>query len=312
MRVLVVGGAGYVGDFLVNTLLIKGYEVVVFDNLMYADRYMKNVKFFNGDIRKPNDISKALAKYKPDYVIWAAALVGDQICANSEALAKEINVSAVKEFLWMYDGPCFFFSTCSVYGANNDILDENSPTDPLSIYASTKLEAEQEFLKRDNTLVYRLGTLLGLSGIDARPRMDLVGNALTLKAVNDKPITVFGGTQMRPLMSVKEVAHAVAHGMQKKLTGLYTIAESNMNIYDLAKLIKLLTSSNSEIIETQLAFEDMRNYKVDCSKLRSTGWSVLYPIDLAIKEFADIIRQKRIKNHEIELYYNGRYKFGTD
>jgi nucleoside-diphosphate-sugar epimerase len=100
--------------------------------------------------------------------------------------------------------------------------------------------------------------------------------------------------------------------MQKKLTGLYSIAESNINIRELAHLIKLLTSSNSEIVETELAFEDMRNYRVDCSKLRATGWSVLYPIDLAIREFAEVIKQQRIKDPDIELYYNGRYNFGTN
>jgi len=254
----------------------------------------------------------AIRQVKPDYVIWAAALVGDPICSNVPDMAYQINTSAAIDFLSIYSGPCFYFSTCSVYGANNDLLNEYSPTNPLSVYASTKLKAEQAFLERDNSLVYRLGTLLGLSGIDARPRMDLVGNALTLKAVNDLNITVFGGTQMRPLMSVKEVAHAVVHGIDKKLTGLYTIAEKNMNIRDLASLIRRVTLSRSIIVETDITFEDMRNYKVDCSKLRETGWSVLYPIDLAIKEFADTLRQNRIKDPNLGLYYNGRYEFGTN
>jgi len=307
MKVLVVGGAGYVGDFLVNTLLVKGYEVVVFDNLMYSDRYLKGVPFVYGDITDKDRLKEVIIASRADYVIWAAALVGDQLCAKDPVKSAQTNTEAVRNFVSVYDGPCFFFSTCSVYGANNDLLTEESPVAPLSVYAQTKLAAEQLLLERGNVLIYRLGTLLGLSGNDARPRMDLVGNALTLKAVNNQPITVFGGEQMRPLMSVKEVAHAVAHGMQKKLTGLYSIAEVNMNISELATRIKLLTGSRSEIVTTDIPFEDMRNYKVDCTKLKDTGWSVLYPIDLAITEFARVIKDNRIKNPSIELYYNGRY-----
>ena len=307
MRVLVVGGAGYVGDFLVNTLLVKGYDVIVFDNLMYSDRFFKPVKFIYGDITKPEQVRDAIIGRKIDYVIWAAALVGDALCAKDQEYTKTINVEAVRSFSKMYDGPCFFFSTCSVYGANNDLLDEESPVNPLSVYASTKLEAERILLERQNVLVYRLGTLLGLSGEDARPRMDLVGNTLTLKAVRDQPITVFGGEQMRPLMSVKEVAHAVSFGIDQKLTGLFTIAERNMNISELALEIKERTRSKSEIVITDIPFEDMRNYRVDCSKLRNTGWSTLYPIRLAIDEFAQTIRESRVKNADLNLYYNGRY-----
>jgi nucleoside-diphosphate-sugar epimerase len=307
MRVLVVGGAGYVGDFLVNTLLIKGYDVIVFDNLMYSDRFFKPVKFIYGDITKPEQVRDAIIGRKIDYVIWAAALVGDALCAKDPEYTKTINVEAVRSFSKTYDGPCFFFSTCSVYGANNDLLDEESPVNPLSVYASTKLEAERILLERQNVLVYRLGTLLGLSGEDARPRMDLVGNALTLKAVRDQPITVFGGEQMRPLMSVKEVAHAVCFGIDRKLTGLFTIAEKNMNISELATQIKARTDSKSEIVVTDIPFEDMRNYRVDCSKLKNAGWSTLYPIRLAIDEFAQTIRESRVKNADLNLYYNGRY-----
>ncbi len=307
MKILVVGGAGYVGDFLVNLLFAKGYHVTVFDNLMYTDRFMKEVNFIKGDITSVSEVKSALDKVKPDYVIWAAALVGDALCANEPYYTEKVNYNAVYDFANIYDGPSFYFSTCSVYGANNDLLDENSSVSPLSVYATTKLCAENILIKKKECLIYRLGTLLGLSGIDARPRMDLVGNQLTLKAIKNEPITVFGGEQMRPLLSVKEVAHAVIHGIEKKLTGLYTIAESNMNIADLAKLIKQETASDSEIIQTDIPFEDQRNYKVDCSKLKSTGWEVLYPINLAIREFAKVLREQRIKDPNLDLYYNGRY-----
>lgn len=312
MKVMVVGGAGYVGDFLVNTLITKGYKVIVVDNLMYSDRYLKEVRFINADVTDTFMMKAIVEGNKPDYVIWAAALVGDPICSSMPDKAFHINTKAVLDFMDIYDGPMFYFSTCSVYGANNEILDEESPVNPLSVYASTKLEAEKALLARGNVLVYRLGTLLGMSGIDARPRFDLVGNALTLKAMNNSPITVFGGEQMRPLMSVKEVAHAVAFGMQNKLTGLYNIAEVNMNISDLAILIKDITRSSSPIVTRDIQFEDMRNYKVDCSKLKATGWKVLYPINYAIAEFADIISSKRVKNPDHSLYYNGRYEWNLN
>ena len=115
-----------------------------------------------------------------------------------------------------------FFSTCSVYGAQDDILNETSPTDPLSVYASTKLEAEK-ILSDKNALIFRLGTLFGIGDSYSRIRMDLVVNVLTAKAINDKKLTVFGGRQFRPLLHVKDAARVIEESIRSENKGIYNL-----------------------------------------------------------------------------------------
>ncbi|HYK08931.1 MAG TPA: SDR family oxidoreductase, partial [Candidatus Eisenbacteria bacterium] len=176
-RVLVVGGAGYIGGAVTNTLLDRKIPFSVYDNLTYEQQYLKPVEFIFGDIRNTEKLKKILKKYS--HVIWLAALVGDGACAIKPELTKTINQDSLEWLSKNYEGRIIFTSTCSVYGANPDPVTEESPTKPLSVYAKTKLGAEG-FLKEKNALIFRLGTAFGIADTYSRTRMDLAINYMTM------------------------------------------------------------------------------------------------------------------------------------
>ena len=214
MKILVVGGAGYVGGVIVDLLLKKkNYNVTVFDNLLYEDSFRKDCNFINGDIRDKKFYQKNLNKF--DVIVWLAALVGDGACAINPALTDEINFQTLKRLCKIYNKKIVFISTCSVYGAQEGILSELSPVNPLSHYASSKLKCEK-LLKDKNSIIFRLGTLFGVSDNYSRIRMDLVVNTLSAKAFFEKKMSVFGGEQYRPLLHVKDVARAIEVAIKSK------------------------------------------------------------------------------------------------
>ena len=232
MKILVVGGAGYVGGVIVDLLLLKKkYDVTVYDNLLYEESYRKNCKFINGDIRDKKFYKSNLKKY--DVIVWLAALVGDGACSINPQLTDEINFQTLKKLCKVFNKRIIFISTCSVYGAQNGILSENSSVNPLSHYASSKLKCE-DILKNKNSIIFRLGTLFGISDNYSRIRMDLVVNTLSAKAFFEKKMSVFGGEQYRPILDVKDVAIAIADNIESKYVGIYNLANENTKLKPLS------------------------------------------------------------------------------
>ena len=186
-KVLVIGGAGYIGGITTDKLLDNGYDVTVFDNLIYESRFLKSCNFIFGDIRDTDSLIKIAKKF--DEIVWLAAIVGDGACSQSPELTIEINFNAIKQFMINSKRRIIYTSTCSVYGAQKGLLNEESAVNPLSLYASTKLQAE-EYVLANNGIVFRLGTLYGLGDKFSRTRLDLVVNVLTLKAVTQNRLTI--------------------------------------------------------------------------------------------------------------------------
>jgi len=303
MKILVVGGAGYVGGGIVDTLSEKN-EITVYDSLIYESAYRKDVNFIYGDIRDYKKVNSILNNF--DAVVWLAALVGDGACSINPTLTHEINSETVKNLVKNFNGKIIFLSTCSVYGAQEGVLDENSEVNPLSEYASSKLIAEK-YLEESDAIIFRLGTLFGISDQFSRIRLDLVVNILTTKALVDKKMSVFGGDQWRPLLHVKDVANAIEHNISSNTKGIFNLHYKNFKIIEIAEKIKEKISDVS-IETTPLPFQDARNYQVSSSKLKlETGFEASIELTQGIEEMYNLISSNRIKDINDPRYSNQNF-----
>ena len=301
-KILICGGAGYIGGYLTDLLKSKGYNVTVYDNLTYEGRFLKSVPFISGDIRDKKKLSQVLKNF--DTVIWLAALVGDPACALQPALSNEINFEATKWLAENYKGKIVFASTCSVYGINLNLIGEEAEPNPLSVYARTKLEAEKAIIKNSkNYLIFRLGTLFGSGDEHSRIRLDLVVNILTKKAVSGELLTITGKEQWRPLLHVKDVAEAIVFGIKRDIKGLYNLNYKNFRISDIGKEIAK-ASPGLKVKYMDLSYEDMRNYRVRSDKFRKYGWKPKYTIKDGIMEIAKVMKENRIKDPDDKIYSN--------
>lgn len=303
-KVLVVGGAGYIGGLTTNLLLKKGFQVTVYDNLMYEASFLKNCPFIYGDIRNTKKLVKLQSKY--DEIIWLAAIVGDGACSQDAKLTTEVNVNSLKQFLNKTKSRVIFTSTCSVYGAQNKLLTEKSKTLPLSLYAATKLEAEK-YVLQNGGLVLRLGTLFGLGDSYSRIRLDLVVNIMTLRALRDKKLTVFGGSQWRPVLAVKDVAEYLAEAVTTNLNGIYNLRYKNIKIIDIAQTIKSIFPK-IKIVKIKRKFEDLRNYRVSSKKAEKDFiFKPQTSIEEEVYKMKRLFKEHRIKKVDDNIYYNTHY-----
>lgn len=304
-KVLVTGGAGYIGSFVVNGLLDKGYEVVVLDALFYGEKGLesfvrrKGVTFIKGDITDPAKVEESLAGV--DKVIALAAIVGDPACSVNEEMTWKINYESVKLLtdLSIKHGVSrlVFASSCSVYGSNDKVkfLTEESELHPVSIYAETRILSEEYILSKKELIspvILRLSTVFGLS---PRMRFDLAINIMTAKAVSNGVIDVFGGNQWRPFVHVRDVANAFVMAMEaddQQVRGQVFNAgstDSNYQIEDIAKIIA------EEIPGTQInnnsSAIDQRNYNVIFDKIhKKINFKSQFSVRDGVREIAAWLR----------------------
>ncbi len=217
-HVLVIGGGGYIGSALLPKLLDSGYHVRLLDLLLFGTEPIAdvldhpNLEIVQADFRQVDEVVAAVRGM--DTLIHLGAIVGDPACALDEELTIEVNLMATRMIAEVAKGSgvkrFIFASTCSVYGASDEILDERSALNPVSLYARSKIASEKVLRKmaddRFAPVILRFGTIYGLSG---RTRFDLVVNLLAAKALIDKQITVFDGDQWRPFVHVDDAAQAV-------------------------------------------------------------------------------------------------------
>lgn len=301
MKVLVVGGVGYVGGAVTDLLLTTGHEIRVYDALLYEEVYRKKVPFFYGDVRDREKLHAHLAW--ADAVVWLAALVGDGACALNPDIALEINQRSAEWLARSYDGRIVFLSTCSVYGAQDAELDETSPVNPLSVYAVTKLEAEKALTGR-NAIIFRLGTLYGVGDLFSRIRLDLVVNTLVVRASTSNMIRVYGGDQFRPLLHVRDAAKAVVDNLDNACTGVFNLHKQNVRIIDLAYQVRN-HFPDVAIEQAEMKFQDARNYRVRSDKAsRAFGFRPTASIDEGIEEVKELVVNRRIRDVNNPRYTN--------
>ena len=256
-RVLVVGGAGYLGSALVPLLLQRGYRVRVLDSLLFGKESLKpvakhpNFELIAGDIRNIEIVVQAMRA--SDAVIDLAAIVGDPACEENPQLAAEINRAATRMLIDIGRGHgiqrFLLASTCSVYGASEFLMDERAKVAPVSFYAQTKVDSENLLLAAKCAdfcpTVLRLATLFGVS---PRPRLDLVVNLLTARAVRTGKITIFNGEQWRPFMHVYDAARAFVICLETNSPGLISGEIFNVGSYELNHRLCELAEKIAKII----------------------------------------------------------------
>ncbi len=315
MRVLITGGAGYVGSILSRKLLSKGYNVRVADALWYGKEpiqdYIKNENFelINIDIR--NLVETVRAMKDVDAVIHLASIVGMPASNIEPRTSEEINYLATKniaELCQLHNIETYIFaSTCSVYGSQpNQLISEKSKVDPLDYYAKQKYLSERAigWLNRAPTIL-RFGTLFGLS---PRMRFDLVINLFIAQALLNGKITVFGGNQYRPFLHVDDAAESLVFSLEKNLTGTYNVMSENFTILEAAKKIQSVMGCEIEIFNEN---EDKRNYKVSADKIKQMGFLSKKNIESAIDEISEAIKKGEIKDFMENKYSNYKTLFGS-
>jgi len=304
MKVLVVGGAGYIGGCLTDQLACAGYQPTVFDSLLYESRFLKDTPFIHGDVRDTDTLARIHTEYES--IVWLAALVGDGACAHDPELTYEVNFHSVKRFLERTKRRVLFPSTCSVYGAQDGLLDETCTPRPLSVYAETKLLAEKCVLDNGG-LVFRLGTLFGLGDRFSRMRLDLVVNVLTLKAVREGKITVFGGEQWRPIIAVKDVAAHFVEAVESTGSDVYNLGMTNVRISELGEVFrKMVPDLKVEVVQSK--FEDLRNYQVSTAKAeRAFRYRPTRTVEQEVRDMIKLLVEHRIKDPLDPVYYNAYF-----
>ena len=291
-KVLVTGGAGYIGSILVEYLLQMNCIVTVIDNFMFKQNSLnhlcdnKNLKIVNGDIRNPAHMAPLLRN--ADIIIPLAALVGAPLCNKDVVGADTTNKDAV---FWMLDRiskeqRIIMPTTNSAYGTNSEICTEESPLNPISKYAIDKVAVEEILMQRENSISYRLATVFGVS---PRMRTDLLVNDLTYRAVNDGYVIIFEGHFKRNYIHVRDVCEAFLHAIYQfdEMRGnIYNVGLSSANVskLELCEIIKKHVP-NFTIVEGDIKKDpDQRNYIVSNEKLEATGWYPAYTLDDGIEE----------------------------
>lgn len=291
-KVLITGGAGYLGSVLTELLLEYDYQVTVLDNIMYKQTSLlhlcndKNFTFIKGDVTDKH-LLQVLTK-EHDIIIPLAAIVGAPACDANQELATAINFTQIKNIVDVLrdDQKLLMPNTNSQYGSSDKIITEDSPFNPLSHYAVTKCEAENYIMQNKNGICLRLATVFGAS---PRMRTDLLVNDFTYRALTDGVLVLFQSHFKRNYIHVKDIALTFLFCIENydKLRGeVFNVglSDANLNKLELAETIKKYIT-NLVIIENDFDSDfDNRNYIVSNEKLESYGWKPKYSIDNGIEE----------------------------
>lgn len=294
IKVLVTGGAGYIGSVLVPDLLNWGYQVTVIDNFMYKQISLttsirnSNFKLVIGDVR-----DKALMKEeisKADVLIPLAAIVGAPACDRDPILARSINRDSI---LWLIkqlskDQRIIMPTTNSAYGSGeeNNFCDEHSPLNPLSLYAKDKVIVEQALMEFSNATSFRLATVFGLS---PRMRLDLLVNNFVYRAISDGFVIIFEGHFKRNYIHILDVVQAFNLALKNEVNfqgEIFNVglSEANISKLELCEMIKIVVPEFT-YLEAPLGKDpDQRNYVVSNSKIESLGFKPNVSLENGLEE----------------------------
>lgn len=293
-KVLVTGGAGYLGSTLVPELLAAGHKVTVLDNFMFSQASLnqvcsnKNFSIVKGDIRSESVMAPLIRD--ADVVIPLAALVGAPLCYLDPIGAKTTNHDAITLMIRLLSKEQIVLmpTTNSAYGTGdaNNFCTEDSPLRPISSYAIEKVAIEKELMQRENAISFRLATVFGMS---PRMRTDLLVNDFTYRAVNDKFVVLFESHFKRNYIHVKDVSRAFLHGINNfhKMKGeIYNVGLSDANVSkkELCEVIRKQVHDFLYIEAPVGKDPDQRNYIVSNKKIEATGYSTTFTLEDGIRD----------------------------
>ena len=289
---LITGGAGYLGSVLTEILLNKQYQVTILDNLLYKQTsvaplsHNPNLNFILGDVRN-EELLKSLVEYH-DVIIPLAAIVGMPACKENPQLAIDVNFKQVDNIVkWMRpDQKLIIPNTNSQYGSSSEIITEDSPFKPLSLYAETKCDAEKAVLDSGNGIVLRLATVFGMS---YRMRMDLLVQDFVYKAMTDGYLVLFESHFIRNYIHVRDVANTFLFMIENYFScnnNAFNVGLTSANCTKL-ELASTIQQFIPDLVIVENNFKqdfDQRNYMVSNNKLESQGWLPKFTLEDGIKE----------------------------
>lgn len=290
-KVLITGGAGYLGSVIAKRLLEEKFYVTVIDNLMYRQLSLlglfayDNFNFIHGDVRDDKFLKSQVSKH--DIIIPLAAIVGMDACNQRPKDAVDINYNQIKDIcdILSKDQQIIMPNTNSQYGSSKEIITEESPFKPLSLYARTKCDAEKLILDTAGVTL-RLATVFGVS---PRMRQDLLVNDFVYKALVDGYLVLFESHYKRNYIHVNDIANTflfVINNFEKCMSNTFNVGLSTANLSKLQLAEKIRNHvPNLVIYENDFAKDkDQRNYIVSNKKLEKLNWNALYDLDFGIKQ----------------------------
>ena len=305
MKVLITGGAGYVGTVLVPMLLDSGNEVTLIDNFMFGYTPVLHfasqpkLKIINADIRNEGVLCEHL-KGK-DIIIHLASIVGFPACARDESAAISTNVDSTKLIVDNISlGQILFYaSSGSSYGRVEEICTEEIPINPLTLYGRTKAESEEYIFNSKhgkNSIAFRFATVFGVS---PRLRLDLLVNDFVYKAVNDKIIVMYEGHFRRTFLHIKDAANSYIHMMNNlnSCSGkIFNVGSNDMNYTKKEVALAIQKKVRFELYEAGIGKDmDQRDYEVSYDKIRKTGYKTIIDLDTGINELLQVITFMKVR-----------------
>ena len=309
MKILVTGGAGYIGSVLVPRLLGDGHEVIVVDSFMYGQASLLDccvdtkLQIIRGDVRDARLISELLSKV--DAIFPLACLTGAPLCDKDPRMAEAVNHDAVKMIAERLASQqmLIFPSTNSGYGVGeaNIHCDEETPLRPVSLYGRLKVELEKYLLDRGDCVTFRFATLFGTS---PRMRLDLLVNDFTYRAVIDRFVVLFEPHFKRNYLHVRDGARAFQHALANydTMSGRpYNVGLSDANIskWELCEVIQKYVPDFTYLVAEVGKDPDQRNYIVSNNRIESTGYRTMINLDAGVQELIkgyQVIRRNHYSN----------------
>ena len=306
MKVLITGGAGYLGSNLNRHLLEAGYSVTVLDNLMYDQVTLLHLfgnpkfQFELGDVRDKKLLQELVGLN--DVIIPLAAIVGMPACKANPELTVAVNYQQVADIVEVLRGDqkLILPNTNSQYGSSDSIITEESPFNPLSLYAKTKCDAENTMLANGNGVSLRLATVFGVS---PRMRTDLLVNDFVYKSVVDGYLVLFEAHFKRNYIHVQDIARTfqfIIENYEKCKGHAFNVGLSTANLSKLELAEKIKSHIPSLVIKQDDFKEDFdkRNYIVSNEKLEALGWKPIYDLDYGIKQLMSAYKIVINKNNQ--------------